>query len=230
MGSLLQKRDYYVSVTLEEQVYVLGGYGSSSPYTTTEILLGDSTTWQQGPPLPIEMHNGPCAVPISATSFLVFYGREIREFDASIAGPTSSQGWAKKGRWPELETSRFYWAGCAKVGGNKVIIAGGYERPSTLHTAEILDLTSRTISEEGKMSTPRFWFHIITISYNGDFTTLALAGCVDDFRDDDRKSLNTVEEWKPETEGWSTMETQLKVKRGSFGLVAVPRSLICPSP
>ena len=44
MRSLLQKRDYYVSVTLEEQVYVLGGYGSSSPYTTTEILLADSTT------------------------------------------------------------------------------------------------------------------------------------------------------------------------------------------
>ena len=26
MGSLLQKRDYHVSVTLEEQVFVLGGY------------------------------------------------------------------------------------------------------------------------------------------------------------------------------------------------------------
>ena len=56
------------------------------------------------------------------------------------------------------------------------------------------------------------------------FTMLAMGGW-----DDGDKELNTVEEWKPETESWSIVETQLKVKRGFFGLVAANKRLICPS-
>ena len=32
----------------------------------------------------------------------------------------------------------------------------------------------------------------------------------------------------PETETWSTLKTQLKQKRISFGLVAADKSLVCP--
>ena len=171
------------------------------------------------------MVEGPCAVVISATSFLVFFDKEIREFDTSIAGPTSSQGWAREDKWPKMETSRNSWPGCAKVGDDKVIIAGGGDGRTNLNTAEILDLNSRTISKGGKMATTRDSFHIITFYINGDFTTLALGG-----RDDDINVLNTVEEWKPETASWSTVETRLKEKRSYFGLVAAPKRLICPSP
>ena len=81
MGPLLQKRDQHTAVTLEGwAVFLIGGGGS-----LTELLSAGSTTWQQGPKIPFEMRNGPCAVAISATSFLVFYGKEIREFDASFA-------------------------------------------------------------------------------------------------------------------------------------------------
>ena len=74
------------------------------------------------------------------------------------------------------------------------------------------------------MATPRRWFHIVTFYINGDFTTLALGGW-----DADGNDLNTVEEWNPETESWSTMETQLKEKRERFGAVDAPKILICPS-
>ena len=169
MGPLLQKRWSHAAVTLAGHVHLIGGLGSSSSSSTTEILLADSTTWEQGPPLPIKMRLGPCAVAISATSFLVFYEREIREFDASIAGPTSSQGWAKEDKWPKLDTSRIYWPGCAKVGRDKLIIAGGFDFPTTHQTTEILDLTSQRISKGGKMATPRSWFHIADLCYHAWF-------------------------------------------------------------
>ena len=73
------------------------------------------------------------------------------------------------------------------------------------------------------MATPRKMFHI-TFFINGDFTTLALGGL-----DGDRNMLNSVEEWNPKTESWSTVETLLKEKRERFSAVNVPKRLICPS-
>ena len=205
-------------------VYLVGGFFSSS---STELLPADSTTWQQGPTLPFAMPAGPCAVAISSTSFLVFHEKEIREFDASIAGPTSSQGWAKEDKWPKMETSRINLPGCAKAGDDKVIIAGGGDDYfNTQQTTEILDLTSRRISKGGKMATPRESVHIISFNINGDFTTLALGGLDDGWRN----RLNTVEEWNPETESWSTVGNRLKKKRHCFGAVAAPKNLVCPSP
>ena len=226
MEPLLQKRYSHAAVTLEGQVYVIGGRGSSTSSSTTEVLPAGSTIWQQGPQLPVRMGNGPCAVAISTTSFLVFHQKEIREFDASTAGPTSNQGWAEEAKWPKLETSRIWWPGCAKVGDDKVVIAGGfdnYDSSTTLQTTEILDLTTRRISQGGKMATPRRRFHIISFHNNGVFTTLAVGG------QDGFNRLNTVEEWEPESESWSTVETRLKEKKSNFGLVAVNKNLVCPS-
>ena len=73
------------------------------------------------------------------------------------------------------------------------------------------------------MATPRRWFHIITFHNNGVFTTLAVGGV------DGGNYLTTVEEWEPESESWSTVETRLKEKRSVFGLVAVNKNLVCPS-
>jgi len=123
IGSLLQKREDHAAVTLDQAVFVIGGSGSAS--STTELLRAGSSSWEQGPTIPVEMYYGPCAVAISRTSFLAIFEREIREFDTSIAGPTSSQGWREEGWWPKMETSRIYWPGCAKL-GDKIIIAGGY--------------------------------------------------------------------------------------------------------
>ena len=222
IGSLLQERDGHAAVTLDQGVFVFGGYGSSSAGTTTELLRAGSSSWEQGPTIPVPMEYGPCAVAISRTSFLAIYKREIREFDTIIAGPTSSQGWREEGWWPKMEPNMYFWPGCAKL-GNKIIIAGGYYR-STTQTTEILDLTSRTISKGGNLVTPRKYFHMITFDNNGDSTTLALGG-----EDDDYNVLKSVERWNPETATWSEVEDQLEEKRYYFGLVAAPKNLICLS-
>ena len=48
-------------------------------------------------------------------------------------------------------------------------------------------------------------------------------------RDDDGNVLKSIEKWNPETETWSEVEEQLEEKRYGFGLVAVPKSLVCLS-
>ena len=116
-----------------------------------------------------------------------------------------------------METSRWFWPGCAKL-GSKIIIAGGYGGQTT----EILDLTSRTISKGENLVTPRKWFHMVTIDNNSDFTTLALGGY------DGGNVLKSIEKWNPETKTWSEVKDQLEEKKASFGLVAVPKGLVCP--
>ena len=221
MGTLLQERGDHAAVTLLRQVYLIGGGPRGSSSRTTEVLPAGNTSWLQGPQLPVEMLS-PCAVAISATGFLVFYEKEIIEFDVSTAGPVSIQGWAEEGKWPKLETSRKWWPGCVKLGNEKVVIAGGLGS-STHQTTEILDLSTRTLSTGGKMATPRRWFHIVRFNTNGTFRTLALGGF------DGGESLNSVEEWQSERESWSTVETRLKEKKNSFGVVAVDKNLVCPS-
>ena len=63
---------------------------------------------------------------------------------------------------------------------------------------------------------------MITFDNNGDSATLALGGY------DGGNVLSSVEKWNPETETWSEVEDQLEEKRERFGLVAVPKSLVCP--
>ena len=68
---------------------------------------------------------------------------------------------------------------------------------------------------------------MITFDNNGDSTTLALGGLGGTGR---RRTnwLKSIEKWNPETETWSEVEEQLEEGRYDFGLVAVPKSLVCP--
>ena len=102
-------------------VFIVGGAYNNNG-RTSEFLAAKTMHWQEGPALPVAMTH-PCAVTITQRSFLSIHGTDIREFDAALAGPTSTEGWREAGRWPRLKTSREYNPGCAKI-GQKVIIAG----------------------------------------------------------------------------------------------------------
>ena len=47
----------------------------------------------------------------------------MRQFDSSIAGPSSDEGWAADGEWPDLVVER-YGPGCATL-DTLCLIAGG---------------------------------------------------------------------------------------------------------
>ena len=198
-------------------VFIIGGREINNP-RTSEFLAAGQMQWQEGPDLPVDMIY-PCAVAITPTSFLAIYGTDIREFDAAIAGPTSSEGWRDAGRWPSLKTSRTHNPGCAKI-GQKVIIAGGYNGRE-LSSTEVLDLVDRQISLGGAMSSPRRLFHVATIISGGEEKTFALAGY------DGSGYLEEVEEWIKTSSTWKAANS-LVVTRRNFGAVAVPRRLICP--
>merc|ERR1712183_670432 len=164
---------YGAVVELKQGVLFLGGEGFATSKTTSDFLATRSLQWQQGPRLPQAMSLF-CAVPVSPTKFLTINGDKIHEFDASIAGPTSEEGWRDSTLWPTLKTSRED-PGCAKI-GNKVILAGGNSGGGVLQSTLVLDITTRTISTGGDMATPRALFNLATVSRGGGETTFAIAG------------------------------------------------------
>jgi hypothetical protein len=227
MGSLTMKKGYSAAATLDYiGVFIVGGDqgdqdrpASPNNWRTSEFLAAGTMQWQEGPALPVDM-TYPCAVRITPTSFLSIAGTDIREFDAAIAGPTSSEGWREAGRWPALKTSRTYWPGCAKI-GHKVIIAGGYNG-GTLSSTEVLGLVSRRITSGGEMVMPRRRFHIATIISGGEEKMFALAGWHSFY-----SPINSVEEWVEESATWKAADNMVE-QRSDFGSVAAPRHLVCP--
>jgi len=216
MGSLTMLREHAAAATLDHiGVFILGGEASNSA-GTSEFLAAGTMQWQRGPALPVDM-DYPCSVEITPNSFLIIHGRDIREFDAAYAGPTSSEGWHDDGRWPSLKTSRIYQPGCAKI-GQKVIIAGGYNGGS-LSSTEVLDLVNRRISTGEEMATPRHVFHLAAI-VSAREKIFALGGT------DGSTNLNFVEEWVEESSTWKAAN-ELSEGRYSFGAVAAPKALVC---
>jgi len=217
MGNLTTVRIDAAAATLNDiGVFIVGGYHANTR-RTSEFLAAGTMQWQEGPALPVDMIY-PCAVAITPTSFLAIYGTDIREFDAAIAGPNSSEGWMEAGRWPELKTSREDQPGCAKI-GQKVIIAGGHNRKD-LSSTEVLDLVDRRISSGGEMASPRRRFHLAKIISGGEEKMFAFAGS------DGATILNEVEEWVETSSTWKAADNLVGSRR-SFGAVAVPRHLIC---
>ena len=198
-------------------VFFIGGH-SASHVRNSDFLAAGSLQWQKGPALPVDMRR-PCAVTISATSFLAIFDNDIREFDVAIAGPTSTDSWRDASRWPKLKTRGGPRPGCAKV-GQKVIIAGGANDGST----ELLDLIDRSITSTGNMAMPRRKFPIATVISGGKVRTFALGGYISSTS----TGVDTVEEWVEESSTWKGADSLTEARYG-FGAVAVPRALVCPA-
>jgi len=216
MGNLtMPRRDAAVATLNFVGVFIIGGTGANNK-RTSEFLAAGQMQWQEGPALPVDMTT-PCAVTITPTTFLAISWNHIHEFDAAIAGPTSIDGWREEGRWPRLKTRRNAWPGCAKL-GRKVIIAGG-SHGEDLRSTEVLDLDSREITAGGDMASPRNYFHLATIRTGGLETVFAVG-------DDWGNQLNSVEEWVEESSTWKAADN-IAQKRRFFGVVEVPRTLVC---
>ena len=218
MGNLTTPRAWGAVVELKQGVLFLGGAGSAAE-TTSDFLATGSLQWQQGPRLPQALYTF-CAVPVTESRFITIEDDKIHEFDAAIAGPTSEEGWRDSTLWPTLKTGRDGHS-CAKH-GNKVILAGGYGGGRALQSTLVLDITTRTISTGGDMASPRMWFNLATISRGGGETTFALAG------ESSEEYLNSVEEWEEESSTWKAAGN-LDTARSHFGVVTVPKDIICPS-
>merc|ERR1712088_1008512 len=141
MSSLLEARVYHSVVTIENiGVYVIGGSDGATALTTSEFLPANSLQWTEGPNLPSDISEDftSCAVPISATSFIVISNGVIREYEIDAADPTTSGGWLDANRWPVLSSRTRQ--GCART-EKSVIIAGGFTEVIG-RTTEVLSSTN----------------------------------------------------------------------------------------
>ena len=196
--------------------YLIGGLWNER--RTTEYLAPGSQSWVSGPKPPVSMWE-PCSVVISESSFLVIEEKHILEYQVDIENPTSDDGWQDTSKWPQLQTSRSSWPGCARI-AQKVVIAGGGS--SSLSSTEIVDLETKTIQYAGNLNTARRFFHILSITTGGSERTFALGG-----DDGSNNVFDSVEELDPDTMTWNTTPAKLAEKRYAFGAVALPRNLVC---
>lgn len=218
MGSLTQPRYEHAVVTLNNiGNYIIGGDGINDA-TTTDFLPQGSQQWVAGPAIPVDMYH-PCAVVISERNFLAIYGNNILEYEVNKEQPTSEAGWQEANKWPQLQTRRYNWPGCSKING-KVVIAGGSYGES-LSSTEVLDLESRTISYGQDLTTPRAYFHIVTLRTQGLERALAVGGW------DGSSYLDSVEEFNPDTLTWNPAPENLLESRNSFAAFALRKDLIC---
>ena len=147
-----------------------------------------------------------CAVPVSATSFLLIggywdQGDFVDEYD------TLTGEWI---RWPPLPEKRENMA-CVKVGGD-ILVVGGYNRAQNEYDGGtvILDIESRQWRQGGPMTWGRHG-HGVSVLESG--RVLAYGG---GYYGD-----NTVEEWDRETETWSIIQETLEVERSNFGSAVI---------
>ena len=225
MGPLPQPRQGHAVVTLKNVGnYMIGGYVNNfNNERTTDFLAPGSQKWVVGPTIPMDMYQ-PCAVVISDISFLAIYGNKICEYQANTDQPTSYAGWVFATKWPQLQFSRDSGAGCScsKIDG-KVVVAGGTTDAGNLRSTEVLDLETRKLEHAEDLTTPRYGMQIVTIkTVDGNHRALALAGY------DPPSALDSVEEFDPQTLRWNPVPANLLAGRWGFGVVALPRKLVCP--
>ena len=72
--------------------------------STSSFLPSGEQQWIAGPNPPDWVQ---CATGISSTSFFAFGSKSVRQFDSSIAGPSSDEGWLAEGVWPDLVVERY---------------------------------------------------------------------------------------------------------------------------
>ena len=222
IDDLPQPRDFPAAVSMENiGIYLVGG-AEGNTRRTTEFLAEGTRAWKAGPAIPVNMTH-PCGVRISDLSFLTIHGKDILEYQVNISNPTSNSGWQSASKFPQLLTRRTFQPGCSKI-GDQVVIGGGFNFQSEwLRSTEVLNLSTRTITYAGNLNSARAYFHMATLTINGQQTLLAFGG------QPEPSNLNSVEQFHTHNNTWTLASTTMEKARSEYGAVVVPRELVCPT-
>ena len=137
-------------------------------YFASSFLPSGEREWIAGPNPTEEVQ---CATGISTSSFLTFSGKSVRQFDSSIAGPSSDEGWVVDGGWPDLLVER-HRPGCETLDQISIIAGGRNELGDLLKSVEVIFLNSKSLGKVQDMLKPRDHFNLIVLGT----TLLALGG------------------------------------------------------
>jgi len=234
IGNLPKPRSQQAVVSMENiGTYLIGGYTDMK--RTTDFLAEGTTEWIVGPGIPVDMDR-PCAVSISNQSFLTIGDTGILEYQVDFRNLTSISGWQNATEWPTLKTQDRGALACSKIGNYVVIAGGGYGSATTYErSTEVLNLSSKSIFSAGNMNSPRAFFHMATITRNGEQLILAFGGVPDNAKYNTLVTTgnyfgeNSVEEFHLSNNTWTLAPTTMESPRFSMGSVTVPRQLVCPT-
>ena len=152
-----------------------------------------------------------CATGISTSSFLTFSGKLARQFDSSIAGPSSDEGWTADGEWPNLLVER-YRPACETLQGLSLVAGGRNNQGELLKSVEIIFLNSKSLGKAKDMLKPREYFNLIALGT----TLLALGG----FKE------TSIEIWEGVGEPWKEASMSLETSRSHFSALT-STNLVC---
>ena len=176
-------------------------------YSTSSFLPSGEREWIAGPN-PSRVH---CATGISTSSFLTFSGKSVRQFDSSIAGPSSDEGWLADGEWPNLQVER-YRPACETLGALSFVAGGRNNQGELFKSVEIIFLNSKTLGKAKDMLKPREHFNLIALGT----TLLALGGF----------NETSIEIWEGVGEPWKEASMSLENPRSQFSAL-VSTNLVC---
>ena len=220
IGKMTMSRWYHAAVSVESVgTYLIGGF-STNMKTTTEFLKEGKSEWVSGPTIPAEM-DLPCAIRITQLSFLVIHNHDIREYQVDIADPTSLLGWQSANKWPRLQSRRTRNPGCSVI-NNQVVIAGGWSG-SDLRTTEVVNISTRSISSSGDMTSPRAYLQMVTNTLAGSSTVFAFGGWLGG------PTLDSVEMFHASNNSWTLAPSKMQQGRAMFGATVIERAILCPT-
>ena len=125
----------------------------------------------------------------------------MSQFDSSIAGPSSNQGWVDNTGWPDLRVERLR-PGCATLDAISVVAGGLDSRGDPLRSVEIIFLASKTLGTAKAMLRPRSHFNLIAV----DRMLMAFGGF----------NETSIEMWGGMGESWQKYSSSLASSRSSF--------------
>ena len=175
---------------------------------TSSFLPSGEREWIAGPN-PLEAVQ--CATRISTSSFLTFSGKSVRQFDSSIAGPSSDEGWTADGEWPNLQLER-YLPECETLGALTLVAGGLNNQGELLKSVEIIFLNSKSLGKAKDMLKPREHFNLIALGT----TLLALGGF----------NERSIEIWEGVGDPWKEASMSLENPRSQFSALA-STNLVC---
>ena len=177
----------------------------SSPIGTSSFLSSGKRQWVAGPTPPTEVQ---CATGISTTSFLIFGGTSVRQYD-------DTEGWVEDWVWPDLLLERTR-PGCATLHGLCIVAGGRDDMGEVLQSVEVINIALKSLGPAKDMLRPRAYFNLIVLGS----TLLAFGGY----------NETSIEMWGGLSEPWKQASPSLRDFRTKFSSSALSDSMCLEGP
>jgi len=223
-SQLLEGRGAHAGVTMGQHIYLAGGVNITNANVNGTVIHGDSSmeslsggkTWAREVDIPQGRDNA-CGVKTTRSTFMVMGGLDDDGAQLSSVEEYNIDTGTWRSRAAMPEWGRFGHS-CVNIGGGQVLVAGGLDVDDDwLDSALLYRVDNDTWSTAARMNQKKCCGELVVI--NGRILYMGgEAGNVN--------VVDTIEEYDPEADSWTILDTRLNTPRYWFGASVVPRSLV----